>query len=243
MKPVFLILGSDHFNNPDNGDLSVPKTTGILAGKRQNELEDVVDRLKTFHPTKIALEVLMDNQGEWNKDYHAYLSGAFTLTANERHQIGFRTAGVMGHNEIYAVDWNQDVPDTDYIEWARKHDPTAFETVISTAERWTHEMEDYFSKHTIREYLLMLNQPDWIKENRELYMKVAAIGDDRNPIGARWTAQYWYYRNMIIYKNLTELAWKNERILVIYGAGHVHLLTQFLKENGNFIVETAQDYL
>lgn len=59
-----------------------------------------------------------------------------------------------------------------------------------------------------------------------------------------WTAKYWYYRNMLIYKNLVSLIDSNEeRIFVLYGAGHLHLLLQFLKESGLFDVKVASDYL
>ena len=75
-------------------------------------------------------------------------------------------------------------------------------------------------------------------------MNLALIGSDSNPIGAMWTTKYWYYRNMLIYKNLVSLINSNEeRIFVLYGAGHLYLLLHFLKESGLFNVELAGDYL
>ncbi len=75
-------------------------------------------------------------------------------------------------------------------------------------------------------------------------MKIALIGEGADPAGAKWTSQYWYYRNMIIYKNIIELAASQaERIFVLYGSGHLHLLIQFLKESGLVQVEVAEDYL
>ena len=75
-------------------------------------------------------------------------------------------------------------------------------------------------------------------------MKLALIGDENTAAGAMWTSQYWYYRNMVIYKNIVELAESGEeRIFVLYGAGHLHLLIQFLQECGRFKVERATDYL
>jgi hypothetical protein len=49
---------------------------------------------------------------------------------------------------------------------------------------------------------------------------------------------------MLIYKNLVSLIDSNEeRMFVLYGAGHLHLLLQFLIESGLFDVKVASDYL
>jgi len=49
---------------------------------------------------------------------------------------------------------------------------------------------------------------------------------------------------MIIYKNIVDLFESAEdRILLIIGAAHVHLLKQFFNENGEFNVEDTIGYL
>ena len=77
-----------------------------------------------------------------------------------------------------------------------------------------------------------------------MYMKIALIGGTSSRDGAAWTAKYWYYRNMLIYKNLVNLIDSNdERIFVMYGAGHLYLLLQFLRDSKLFEVKVASDYL
>ena len=56
MKPTIMILGSGHLANP-GADAYNFKMDDVLAPKRQRELEALVTQLKTFQPTKIALEV------------------------------------------------------------------------------------------------------------------------------------------------------------------------------------------
>jgi hypothetical protein len=69
---------------------------------------------------------------------------------------------------------------------------------------------------------LWLNLPENWKANHQMDMRLACVGSREEPVGAMWTAWYWYYRNLLIYKNLTELIRSNgERILVLYGAGHL----------------------
>jgi len=90
---------------------------------------------------------------------------------------------------------------------------------------------------------LWLNLPENWKTNHRMYMHLACVGS-REPAGTVWTAWYWYYGNLLIYKNLTELIRSNrERILVLYGAGHLYLHHQFLQESGMLAVEPAEKYL
>ncbi|MGM0904703.1 MAG: DUF5694 domain-containing protein [Bacillota bacterium] len=106
----------------------------------------------------------------------------------------------------------------------------------------TSESEKIFNNHTMREFLLWLNDPGNVIYNHLMYITLATMGSKENPVGPMWTVQYWYNRNMIIYKNLVELITaKDDRIFVLYGSGHLHLLNHFLRESGRFNMEP--DYL
>lgn len=124
------------------------------------------------------------------------------------------------------------------------HQSDIFDEINIRGQETISQAEEYYQHHSLKEYLLLLNEKEKIAEDQEVYMKLALIGSESNPVGAMWTAKYWYYRNMLIYKNLVSLINSNEeRIFVFYGAGHLHLLLQFSKESGLFNVEVASDYL
>ena len=55
-KPTLLVLGSYHFNNPRE-DFVNPEADDILSEQRQREIQQLVNNLLTFEPTKIAVEV------------------------------------------------------------------------------------------------------------------------------------------------------------------------------------------
>ncbi|WP_047985576.1 DUF5694 domain-containing protein [Ornithinibacillus californiensis] len=243
-KPTILVLGSDHFGNP-NMDMFNTQSEDILTDKRQKEMRQVVDSLTGFQPTKIALEVSTKAQHDFNQDYLSYLYGDFKLTSDERHQIGFQLAKAMNLHELFAIDWNENVegiPDLEAL--ATESGSKVFEEAMEKGQHLANDIEDYLDSHTIMEFLRWLNEPTNVKANHELYMTLTLMESDNIPVGAMWTAQYWYYRNLIIYKNLVEMVTSNDdRVFVLYGVGHVHLLTQFLRESGRFHVETSQDYL
>ena len=72
---------------------------------------------------------------------------------------------------------------------------------------------------------------------------MARIGSSEDYVGADWVAG-WYERNLKIFVNLTRIVNAPEdRILVIYGAGHLPLLTQFVRDSGLFSLESVATYL
>ena len=54
-----LIVGSYHMANPGRDVFNV-QAEDVLADRRQRELREVVDHLKRFAPTKVALELATD---------------------------------------------------------------------------------------------------------------------------------------------------------------------------------------
>ncbi len=51
-----LLIGSIHFDRPDNGDLLHVQGMSILTPDRQKQIEDVLNVLSDFRPTKIMIE-------------------------------------------------------------------------------------------------------------------------------------------------------------------------------------------
>src|SRR5690625_1071698 len=121
-KPTILILGTDHFSNHDNGDMFMTQTDGIYTEKRQGEMSEVLECLKNFRPTKVALEILKEDSAKQNREYDSYLKNGFSLSTNETHQIGFRLAKRCGLDRVYAVDWNGSLEgDLDFEESAKQN--------------------------------------------------------------------------------------------------------------------------
>src|SRR5438067_12446927 len=98
-RPEILVLGTYHMANPGH-DIFNMKTDDVLAPKRQAEIAQLIEVLKRFQPTKIALEAQGDGRP---KEYAEYLAGTHELTRNEIEQIGFRLARKLGHKTVYPV--------------------------------------------------------------------------------------------------------------------------------------------
>ncbi len=263
-KPTIMILGSTHLAN-DGLDAFNTKMDDVRAPKRQREIDQVVEQLKEFKPTKIALERDEKTQGaETQTEYQGYLKGTYELKRNEHDQIGFRLAKQMEHSQLYCVDYRIDyrkddpiIPFdefdfalVDYRGFAKENNQEHLLPSPSDEGKWTQdeegrtwiEPEKYIS---IYDMYIQDNEPEGLREDHQQYMQwIARIGlGDQYP-GANWLSHYWYDRNLKIYVNLTRITESaDDRILLIIGAGHVYLIQQFLEESGNYIIESPLKYL
>jgi len=219
-RPEILILGVYHMNNPGR-DIFNMQADDVLSPKRQTEITQVIEALKQFKPTKIAIETDVYSE-KIGKQYADYLAGKYTLTRNEDDQIGFRLAKELGHAKIYAVDVDGDFPFQHLMNFAKASGRSKeMESMMAEIGAMVKAQNDFLASHTILETLLYMNADAKVAEDVGFYYREARFGEPGDWAGADLVAD-WFRRNMRIYANITQLIDSpNERILVIYGAGHL----------------------
>ena len=241
-RPVeILILGSYHFANPG---LDVAKFTvaDVMTPANQAEIERVVERLARFRPTKIAVEVVPSAQARYDSIYNAYRDGRHTLGRDERQQIGFRLASRGRLPRLHAIDSRGDFPMNPLLEFARQKD-TAFVRRFQAAVRKIEVETDSAQKRLrIRDLLLRENDPRRVAEGHAMYLDMGRVGTADEPVGAALLSA-WYSRNIQIYANLARIAEPGDRILVIFGSGHLPVLQELVRGNPAFRLRAAQEFL
>ena len=257
-----MLLGSHHLANP-RIDAFNYKMDDVFAPKRQNEIEQLVQQIKEYNPTKIAIEQDPSRNAEINTNYQGYLAGTYKLQRWEIDQIGFRLAKLMDHSELYCVDYSPDqdgfIPKDfdynliDYVKFAKEHNqeyllPSVKDNTDADVEFQEEEDGRVLIVPTKYESLIDMyirdNKPERRRADHQLYLKAAKIGlKDQYP-GANWVGYYWYTRNLKIFVNLTRIIESSEdRILLIIGAGHVYLVQHFLEASGDYNLESPLKYL
>src|SRR5438309_1469645 len=79
----------------------------------------------------------------------------------------------------------------------------------------------YLASHTVLETLLYMNADDKVAQDVGYYYRQAHLGEAWDWAGADLVAD-WFRRNVRIYSNVIQLADSpTERVLVIFGAGHL----------------------
>jgi hypothetical protein len=243
-KPAVLLLGSYHMANPNRDAFNI-QADDVLTPQRQSEMLACVERLTRFQPTRVALEVSADQADALNNQYQQYLMGAFTLPPDEWYQLGFRVAAALQHERVYPIDWNEGTGDSgpDPIAFAQAHQPELYQQIMAASQRDVDETQARMATASISELLCWQNELDTLQASHRIYLMLSCIGMGKQYVGVEWV-KGWYERNLKIFANLTRIVTSpQDRILVIYGAGHIPLLAQFIQDSGLYRQETVERYL
>ncbi len=227
-RASILLLGTFHFQDRGLDQYKPRSTFDVFSPHRQKEIEEVVNLLEAYRPTKVAVERTPAQQADIDAEYKSCLAGKFDLPGDEVYQVGFRLAKRLGHERVYAANaWDRHYePQVDIDAYAREHGQERllsdwwprFERLLEQSERTNRGL-------SLRQILLRMNDPARVMRLHGVYLV------DRFKVGAG--AEYpgvdlvtgWYNRNLRIFANLermTESA--NDRLLVIIGAGHLPIL-------------------
>ncbi len=246
IKPGLVILGTYHMGTPGNNVVN-GKVDDVSTPERQKQMVELVEKLKRFKPTKIVVECRSENDAKTQEIYNKYLSGNYPLSKNETDQIGFRLAKEFSHKKVYCVDsggfWDDSA--MNYEKYASKDDElnkflkAAYQNLKKEIDA---EHEKMFTL-PITDQMILLNQPARMEKDHQRYFELMRIGRDKEYIGANYFS-WWYGRNMHILTNIIRITDSmNDRMLVVYGAGHAKLLNQFATESGFYNVESPLKYL
>jgi hypothetical protein len=224
-RPEILILGTYHMANPGR-DVFNMHADSVLSPKRQQEMEQLTEVLKKFHPTKIAVEVPVGST-HIAQQYSDYLAGKYTLIDDEVDQVAFRLSKELGLQTIYPVDEQGDFPYERLVNWATANGrKTQFDAMQAGMGTRVKDENDFLLSHTVLQMFERLNSDSRVADDVAFYLAFASYGDPDDYAGSDLIAS-WYQRNIRIYHNIVALIGSpNDRILVIFGAGHLGWLRQ-----------------
>ena len=270
-----LLLGTFHFQDAGLDWHQPQHDIAILSDQRQQEIDEVITRLCTFAPTKIAVERRPDVQIELDHEYREYLTDSFSLPGSEVYQLGFRLAKQLGHQRIYGIDawgryydppldlepyghrrstselnqWLEEDQHFDPIEslrrYAHHHGQVSivdnWEKIFSQSARRADEAK---TVHSIRESLVECNREQTLLDSHGLYLTGwFSIGVGHECPGVDWVTA-WSSRNLRIFATLQRITeGTHERILVIYGVGHIPILQHCVLASPEYTVVDVQAYL
>jgi hypothetical protein len=240
-KPEILVLGTYHMANPGH-DIHNLQADDVLLPKRQQEISQLIEVLKRFHPTKIAIESDVSGQRA-TQQYSDYLAGKYTLSRNEIDQIGYRLAKELGHRAIYPVDVDGDFPWQRVVNYAKANGVAdKFDALNGGVGTMVKELGDFLSTHTVLEAMQFVNADQRVARDMGFYFSVLRFGDPYDYAGSDLVAA-WYQRNIRIYHNIVALIGSpSERVLVIYGYGHLGWLRQNVADDPNVRLRKLADF-
>ncbi len=244
-KTPLLLLGTYHMSNPGADQFNL-QSDDVLSPKRQAEIEEVVEKLAAFRPTRIALEIPFGDTAIFRR-YQDFLNGNLELRRGEHEQIGFRLAKKLGHSTIFPIDMRMGL-DFDTLQSVVAANPAKHGPQIAQMETLGNAavalMSQWLKEGTIREMLYKMNSPEFLDLSYQLYLQVfLPLVEGTNFAGADLVAD-WNKRNLRIFSNLHQIGCgPDDRVLVIFGQGHIPLLERIARDSPYFEVVDVLSYL
>jgi hypothetical protein len=247
-----LTLGTFHFAFPNKDTKTTADSARIdvLDPAHQREIEDIVRKLSRFRPTMIAIERDPADQPHVDSLYRRYVEGTYRLGAGEEEQIGFRLAKLFGLKRLDCVnDWGAHYDNVERIISGRDsaalarfedyyyHNPDTLKKAFP---------EDVFRTEGILAELRSKNDEEHVRKDLGNYLvgifKYETAGN--RFLGTDFESGRWFNRNLRIFRNIQRLgAGPSDRLLVIFGAGHLNLLNILFDASPEYRRLKTNDFL
>jgi hypothetical protein len=253
-KAEVMILGVFHFHKPALDSYKSKFSFDILNKKRQNELAILLNKIEKYKPTKILIEQSrIKSDSSINMQYSNYLNNEFSIKEkkNEIYQIAFRLGEKLNHSKIFCSDASADWFGVK-LDWENYDEDAYLKSLghYEKAKRYDYnsiyELGDSLkTTQTLTEHLIWENNPkNRLKDHQAYLTETILIGAGDSYLGADSLGK-WYRRNLRIFANTYDFTNfdEEERILLIYGYGHVWQLSQLFKQSPDYKYTEVNDYL
>lgn len=234
-----LFVGSFHFDYPglDAHVTANSDKVDVLSETRKKEVTDLVNYIKKFKPTKIAIEAFP----EWKatEKLREYKKGAYRMKRDERYQLGLRVASEMGLDTVYAIDDDSMASDlmtldsTYFNKMFKDYDYQSDDPFSKMYKAWYVGEDKLRSKIDLLTYFKRTNSRQYHYYGHGAYLIGDFKLDDKR--GADVLAINWYSRNLRIFRKLQKITESSDdRILVLFGNGHGAILRQLLESSPEY---------
>ena len=235
-----MVLGSYHMGNPGR-DIFNMKADDVLAPKRQVEMRELLDVLVRFRPTKIALEAASGHAKI--QLYQDYLAGKYELGRDERDQIGFRLGKELNLPKVYGVDTQEDFSYPTVQDYAKAHGrEKELESLMANFGKASKDNDEFLKSHSVLQMFLRINSGEAARRDLANYALFAHFGEEYDYAGAQLLMD-WYKRNIRIHTHLLNIIEPGDRVLVIYGSGHLRILRQLVQDDPTLRLRTLEEFV
>ena len=244
-----LILGTFHFKDAGLDGYKPEVDIDILSSQRQQELDALLEQLSAYQPSKVLLECRRSSQETFDERYKNYLNDEYELGSNEVYQVGFKLARRNQLKRVHCVDTRgknyDDLPD-DLDQYAVDiGQPELIDDAWSKHFTALYKHDDQIkARRSLIEHLLYLNSDERLRVGHGHYvLRSLSLGKaDEYPKADRLTG-WWYNRNIRIFANIIRATEKNDRVVLLIGAGHVPIIRHLADSSPEYDLIEVKDVL
>ena len=254
-----LLVGSFHFDNPGADAVKV-KSVDVLSVESQKQLENITEKIAKFHPTKIFIEWDHNDQITLDTLYQKYKAGKYDTYIKERYkakstqnffikselfQFGFRAAKKARLDTISAFDYKMGLPfDTVMHVIQAAGQKTLMADINNSMAKMGKDFNEKASKLNLLQLIEDENTPQSRLENNGVYVRLMNRAGLQNNFAGADAVATWYKRNLYMYSLIQKkISSKDERIMILAGAGHISMIEKFIKDENIFKVVELKDLM
>jgi len=256
-KTEVLLLATYHFGNSTD---KMKVTDNILREEKQKELKVLLDKIEKFKPEKIYVESEPNQQDFWDSIYKSYQENREINLNSEMYQIGIRLASRLElKSGVTCVDWHIKQSNT----YSEKQYDILFDSMVKyddsiVANVSSEQKMSEYEKQAMKEIKELYEKTPDMKiidayriYNSEEHLKRVFYGSitsyleiDEFNMNVFWS-QNDMIRNVNIYQNIIKdiLANKPKKVLILYGAGHIKALRNYLEVHPKIKIVNTLKYL
>ena len=238
-KTKVLVVGMFHLDYPG---LDVSKTADedkidVLLEPKKSEVTELVEYIKKFKPTKIAIEAF--DKWKATDKLKKYKAGDYRNERDERYQIALRLASELNLDTVFAI--NAESFDGDLIQLDSAYVEKLFKDFDFQSDdpfnelyfKWFAEGSKIIPTVNLLAYLKHANSPESHQYGFGTYLVGDfKLGDTR---GADILSIWWYNRNLRIFRKIQQMTEStDDRILIVIGNGHAEILRHLLMSSPEY---------
>lgn len=238
-KPIISVFGTLHLHNPGNDKINAD-VGDVTTPARKAELQEVVDLVSRFKPTKVAIE-WETSDTLWSRHYYrAWLAGKLeeviapddeVYLTSETVLLAYPIARAAGLTELHPIDAYTSFPADSAVAWAMANGQQAEIEAFQQAITYGQHVADSLTSLSIGDMLRFCNSKTFAQQlNQDLYLNHFIGMGKGDAYPGSFLVEEWYARNLRIFTNLHRITEPKDRVLIIFGAGHKEILDDLIQD-------------
>ena len=194
----------------------------------QRQLDDLSYAVSKFAPSAVAVELEKEKYGEKVCLLDVNWKQAFT---REQFYFGGRIATNSGLKVLHPIDkifpLNADMVNPENMQ------------LIIPRLQYLQKLDEI---DNINEKCRFINSAQYVSHDANMYLDINSQNRNGDYFESKCLSE-WYFRNLCIFSNLQHVAKEHDRIVVLYGAGHIPILRDLINMSDSMNLVDINDYI
>ena len=214
-----LLFGIFHFNE---------EKIDFTLDEIQRQLDDLSLTISKFSPTAVAVEL---DKEKYGAEYSLLEENWKSEFLREQISLGGRIAINSGLQILHPIDKVYPL-DADMVN------PENIQLILPRL-KYLQKLDEI---NDIKEKCKFINSRQYVSHDANMYLDINSQNRNGDYFESKCLSE-WYFRNLCIFGNLQRLAKEHDRIVVLYGAGHIPILRDLINMSDSMNLVDINNYI